>query len=317
MSSNTGQPLISIAMCTYNGERFLAAQIDSILNQTWKNLELVIVDDCSTDGTVAIAEERGQKDHRIRIYKNAQNLGINQNFSRALSLCQGELIAPCDQDDIWHHDKLMHLQNQLGDYVMAYCDSDLMNADGSPMNMRISDRLHMYQGNQPAVFAFWNCISGHAMLFKRTLLEQALPIPPVKFHDWWLAFWAATVGEIKYVDEALVQYRQHAGGQTDVSRQINRVEVGNRAELFKERCRWFSYLASVPSQDQAYLQTLSNLYQAQSKQWLSIELIRHLRLRANDLLYINKKKSFFRFALKHFWGLKAKAFFSPSKYQID
>jgi hypothetical protein len=76
-------------------------------------------------------------------------------------------------------------------------------------------------------------------------------------------------------------------------------------------------LASVPNQDQAYLQTLSNLYQAQSKQWLSFELIRHLRLRANDLLYINKKKSFFRFALKHFWGLKAKAFFSLSKYQID
>lgn len=317
MSSNTLQPLISIAMCTYNGECFLAAQIDSVLNQTWRNIELVIVDDCSTDGTVAITEEFGRKDSRIRIYKNSENLGINQNFNRALSLCKGEFIAPCDQDDIWHPDKLMRLHRHLGEHVMAYCDSELVKADGSSMNMRISDRLHMYQGDQPVVFAFWNCISGHAMLFNRTLLKQALPIPPVKFHDWWLAFWAATKGEIKYVDEALVKYRQHASGQTDVSRQVKRSEEINRVNLFRERCRWFSYLANVPSQDQTYMQTLSNLYQAQSKQWLSFKLILHLRLRADDLLYINKKKSFFRFALKHFWGLKAKAFFSPSKYQID
>lgn len=317
MNSSHSQPLISIAMCTFQGEPFLATQLESILSQTWKNLEIVVVDDGSADATVPMLQVFARKDSRIKLYQNPHNLGINANFSRAMNLCQGEFIAPCDQDDIWHPEKLARLHTCLGPHLMAYCDSELITAQGAPMNMKISDRICMVQGHNPLAFAFWNCISGHAMLFRRELLAHAMPVPPVKFHDWWLAFWAACVGEIKYLDQALVQYRQHAGGQTDLARSVQKKEGQNRYHLFKERCQWFYYLAQVPHTHQAYFQKLHQLYQDQSHQWFSMALVQHLRSQAEDLLFINKKKSFFRFALKNFWGMKAKVFFSPSQYQVD
>lgn len=307
-------PLISIAMCTFNGERFLAAQLESLIAQTWDNLEIVVVDDCSNDGTVAILEKFACRDSRIQIHKNTQNLGVNKNFSRAMSLCKGELIAPCDQDDIWHYNKLSRLHAQIGGHVMSYCDSELITEDGIAMNMRISDRIHMYQGDDPTVFTFWNCVSGHAMLFRRSLLDFALPIPDIKFHDWWLAFLATTNGAIVYLNEPLVQYRQHHNSQTDLSRLNKKKDAGNRTSLFKERTQWLAHLATVQSTQKPYFFELHRLWSAQADQWISIELVKHIARRSDSLLFINKNRSFFRFALKNFWGLKAKILLNPSNY---
>jgi len=301
-------------MCTFNGERYLVAQLESLLAQTWSHLEIVVVDDCSNDGTVGILEEFASRDSRIHLHKNTQNLGINKNFSRAMALCKGDLIAPCDQDDIWHPNKLSRLYAHIGKHLMSYCDSDLITEDGTRMNMRISDRIHMYQGDDPTVFAFWNCVSGHAMLFRRSLLDFALPIPDIKFHDWWLAFLAAANGSIAYLNEPLVQYRQHANAQTDLSRINNKKDAGNRTSIFKERAQWLAYLAGVQSAQKPYFVELHRLWLAQAEQWVSIQLIKHLAKRSDSLLYINKNRSFFRFALKNFWGMKAKVLVNPSNY---
>lgn len=314
MNSNKAIPLISIAMCTFNGERYLVQQLESLLAQTWQKFELVIVDDCSNDGTVGILEKFASIDSRIQLHKNTQNLGINKNFSRAMTLCKGELIAPCDQDDIWSAHKLMRLHAHIGGHAMSYCDSELMAADGTLMNMRISDRIHMYQGDDPTVFAFWNCISGHAMLFKRSLLELAIPIPDIKFHDWWLAFLASTNGSIVYLNEPLVQYRQHANAQTDLGRIHNKKSAGNRTDFFKERAQWLEHLANAQSHEKPYFAELHKLWSAQSEQWFSIELVKHLAKRSDSLLFINKSRSFFRFALKNFWGLKTKYLVNPFNY---
>lgn len=314
MSTPHRDPLISIAMCTYNGERFVAAQLASLLAQTWPQLEIVVVDDHSNDATVSIIESFAQRDNRIKLHRNPQNMGINRNFSLAMSLCQGEFIAPCDQDDVWHPEKLALLHAIMPGHVLTYCDSELIAEDGAGMNMRISDRIHMYQGNDPTVFAFWNCVSGHAMLFRRTLLAVALPIPDIKFHDWWLAFLATANGSIAYLNQPLVQYRQHANAQTDLSRTVGKTDKGNRTCLFKERGQWLGYLARTPSAQQAFFTTLHRLWQAQNGQWISIKLIQHMATRSQALLFINKNRSFFRFALKNFWGLKSKSFFNPSNY---
>lgn len=314
MNASSANPLISIAMCTYNGESYVGAQLASLLAQTWPHLEIVVVDDNSIDGTLTIIAEYARKDTRIKFFRNSENLGINKNFNLAISLCHGEFIAPCDQDDIWHPDKLSRLHAIIENHVLSYCDSELITADGSSMNMRISDRIHMYHGNDPVVFAFWNCVSGHAMLFRRELLTRALPIPDVKFHDWWFAFLATTHGSIAYLDEPLVQYRQHAHAQTDLSRMGRKTEPDNRTLLFKEREQWLGYLASVESPQQPFFIELHQLWQAQAHQWVSIKLIRHMAKQYHALLFINRSRSFFRFALKNFWGLKSKVFFNPSNY---
>src|ERR1700748_3070750 len=95
------QPLVSVAMCTYNGEKYIRQQLDSILNQTWRNLEIVIVDDGSSDDTFAIISEYAEKDSRIKCFKNEVNLGFNKNFEHAVELTTGDYIAISDQDDIW------------------------------------------------------------------------------------------------------------------------------------------------------------------------------------------------------------------------
>jgi glycosyltransferase involved in cell wall biosynthesis len=314
MNSFDSAPLISIAVCTYNGERYLAEQINSLLSQTWSNFEIIVVDDNSLDGTLEILKNFVAKDSRIKLHCNSKNLGIIKNFSLCMSLCRGKFIAPCDQDDIWHPEKLTKLHGVIGSHILAYCDSELISENGDSLNMRISDRLNMYEGNDPTVFTFWNCISGHAMLFERSLLDMAIPMPEVKFHDWWLAFIAATFGEIKYLNEPLVQYRQHANSQTDLSRTGQKKDSGNRKRLFIERGEWIQQLAKTPSLHKTFFVELHRLWLNQTNEWISVQIVRHLAKKSGSLLFINKNRSFMRFALKHIWGLKAKVFVNPSKY---
>jgi glycosyltransferase involved in cell wall biosynthesis len=181
----SSDPLISIALCTYNGAECLSQQLESLRSQSWRNIEIVAVDDASSDQTWQLLAKAASQDARFRLWRNETNLGFSANFERALSLCAGDFIAPCDQDDVWLPNKLELMMAAMGPHVMAYCDSVLTDAQGNSLGMRISDRLRMAQGSDPLAFAFWNCISGHAMLFRRELLQSALPIQ-ARFHDWWL-----------------------------------------------------------------------------------------------------------------------------------
>ena len=93
--------MISIVMATYNGETYIREQINSILNQTISDFELIICDDCSKDSTVEIIKRYKDKDKRITLVENEKNLGFKKNFEKAISYCKGDFIAFCDQDDIW------------------------------------------------------------------------------------------------------------------------------------------------------------------------------------------------------------------------
>src|SRR5476649_2579474 len=94
-------PLVSIALCTYNGARFLSQQLDTLVNQTYRPIEIIVVDDCSTDDTFAILTEYAGRYPNFKIYRNDVKLGFTANFEKAVKLCTGDLIALCDQDDLW------------------------------------------------------------------------------------------------------------------------------------------------------------------------------------------------------------------------
>jgi glycosyltransferase involved in cell wall biosynthesis len=93
------QPLVSIAMTTYNGEKFLIKQLDSLVNQTYHNIEIIIVDDCSSDKTLNILNQYSKENSNIQILANEKNIGLHNNFEKALKHCKGDYIALCDQDD--------------------------------------------------------------------------------------------------------------------------------------------------------------------------------------------------------------------------
>jgi glycosyltransferase involved in cell wall biosynthesis len=311
---NPDKPLISVALCTYNGARYLQEQLTSLRNQTWGNLEIIAVDDGSSDETFSILQREARLDPRIKLFRNTQNIGFKRNFETAFSYCQGELIAPCDQDDVWHPQKLERLFSILNHHSLVYCDSELIDGQGKPMGQRASDHINMYQGGDPAAFIFWNCISGHAMLCRREVLKRAMPMPAVIFHDWWLAFVAASIGSIGYLEEPLVLYRQHESSQTDLSGSRARERILDRTGPFARKANWLDTLASLESPHQPWFRKLHKLWCACSVQWIAPQLVRHLSERRNVLTFINPNKSFMSLALKYIWGLKAKAAFNPRRY---
>ena len=180
-------PLVSIVMCTYNGEAFLQEQIDSLLQQTYSNLEIIISDDASSDNTRCVLNKYA--DHPlIKIFYQDKNLGLIANFEFAIAKTSGAYIAFCDQDDIWLPEKIMALYEHFPeDSLLIYCNSLLIDDNKNSLNKTLADLRNMYSGNYTPYFAFFNIVSGHTMMIKRALLQYSLPLPDVIYHDWWMA----------------------------------------------------------------------------------------------------------------------------------
>lgn len=207
---SNSKPSVSVAMCTYNGAKYLVEQIDSILNQGYPNIiEIVCVDDNSSDNTWELLESYAKKDARLKLHKNETNLGFIRNFEKAISLTSSELIAIADQDDIWAINKIEKLVAAIGDNLMAYSDNEYIDGNGNKLGKRFSDFRQLKTAVSCLNFAFYNGISGHTILFNKKLLDFAMPFDRTIPYDYWLAFHAAQHGQIPYVDEPLVQYRQH------------------------------------------------------------------------------------------------------------
>ncbi|MDY0005784.1 MAG: glycosyltransferase family 2 protein [Spongiibacteraceae bacterium] len=210
MPSSTGLPLVSIALCTYNGERYLAEQLESLLHQTHTNLDIRVFDDGSSDGTLAVLQTYAARDPRIAIHTNVENLGYIRNFELALQACPGEFIAMCDQDDIWHPEKIETLLAEIGDKLLIYSEVELMDQHGTPTSGRFPQVTRL-EGHCALSLLLDNCVTGHACLLRRDLLAQALPFPEgIIAHDQWLAIVAAAQGGLKASGHVLSRYRQHA-----------------------------------------------------------------------------------------------------------
>lgn len=235
-------PLISIALCTWNGARWLRPQLDSILSQEDVDLEVIALDDASTDETLAILHEYATRDARIRVYANAENLGHLRSFDKCMAMCSGEYIAPADQDDIWHPRKLRALMDAIGESGLAYCDSRYVDADGQPSGRNVSDDLSMRSGREVLPTLLQNTVSGHAALLRRDVFVAAQPFPRHGYHDWWLAMIATTHGGIVFVDDALVDFRRHAGTCSAVGQTCGAPATTSRSE---RQALWFRERAEL------------------------------------------------------------------------
>jgi glycosyltransferase involved in cell wall biosynthesis len=217
--------LISVALATYNGSRFLREQLDSIYAQTWLPVEVVVCDDRSSDDTVSILEEYRQR-HGLRYEANEQNLGFVRNFEKAMAICRGEFIALADQDDVWLPEKLERLMAGIGTSSLIYSDAFLIDDGGRelPGSLIATSGVLPVNGANFRYFVCNSCVTGCTALFRRDLLNTALPIPECEtYHDWWLALAASKRGGVRYLPERLVRYRQHAANQAGVSRKTGLV----------------------------------------------------------------------------------------------
>jgi len=203
------QAKISVVLATFNGATYFEEQLQSVVLQTHSIAEIIIVDDGSTDKTAAIAKNFSDKFDHISFHPNHSNLGLTANFARGFALATGDLIAPCDQDDIWHPDKLSRMVAQMGDHELIYHDSTLINASGESLHQNLSDRKEMWGFDDPLTYTIGGSAPGHAMLFKRELLTRCFPFPDNIPFDYWLGYVATLQKPIQFIPEALVQYRMH------------------------------------------------------------------------------------------------------------
>ena len=212
----TQTPLVSIAICTYNGAKYIGPLLQSITGQSYNNLEIVIVDDCSQDGTFDVLNIFRETDQRIRLYRNEKNLGYLKNFEKAIDLSTGEYIALCDQDDIWVKDKISIMVGEIKDNILIYHNSDFIDDEGELIGTEtIATKRILYNGPSCLPLLFSNCIHGHAVLFSKKLKDYIFPFDSRFTHDWWIGYVAFNTGSVKYIDKVLVHYRQHEGTITD------------------------------------------------------------------------------------------------------
>jgi glycosyltransferase involved in cell wall biosynthesis len=301
-------PLVSIALVTFNGETHLPAQLESLLQQSHPALELVACDDASTDGTWQVLERFAPRFEArgtgVRLLRNPDNIGVRRNVEQALRQCSGSWIAPCDQDDVWRPDKIERMLRVAGGATLVYSDSALIDEEGKSLQTRVSDRLTMIDGSDPRLFALANCVSGHAMLLRRGLLDRALPLPDVSFHDWWLAFVAANIGTVRYLDEPLVEFRQHRRNVSTFTGGRDR-ERSSEREKQAARQRDFDALASFQGPQQPFFRSLAAAWAERPQRAFTPRLV-GLLWRHRGLVFASKKHApgGARHALKYLWGLR-------------
>ena len=214
-------PSVSIALATHNGARFLDAQLQSLADQTARPGELVVFEDASTDGTPSILGAFAERAaFPVRLERGAERRGYRAAFMAAAQACTGDLIAFCDQDDVWEPAKLERMTAPFGDpdVLLAHHDATLIDAEGRRLGPPLLTRRR----------GPWDVVPGFAQLFRRRLLAFA-PLQPrsvdplwaiaaardpaskAMAHDQFFLFWADALGRAAHVPEALVRYRQHPG----------------------------------------------------------------------------------------------------------
>jgi glycosyltransferase involved in cell wall biosynthesis len=213
---------ISVVLTTYNGERHLMEQLQSLVDQRRRPDELVISDDGSTDGTLALAEAFAvEAPFPVRVHRQPVNLGPDQNFSAALALATGDLVFCCDQDDRWHPDKLERMASRFASQPglgLVLCDGRLVDEAMTPTGGTIwqwfgfdaAAQDEVEHGEAFAVLARRMPVYGCTMAVRRDLSGSCLPVPEGCTFDSWIGQIVSVLAPVALIREPLIDYRQHA-----------------------------------------------------------------------------------------------------------
>jgi glycosyltransferase involved in cell wall biosynthesis len=232
--------LISVALCTHNGARFLPEQLESIAAQTRLPDELVVCDDRSADRTAEIIRAfAGDVPFTVRWEVNKEKLGSTKNFEKAIDLCEGEIIALADQDDVWKPQKLAVLEKNLKEHPEAgyvFSDAELIDERGTATRTTLWELIRFQgavltdfsQTRQVAALLRRGAATGATMAFRSSLKKLLLPISSYFVHDYWISLLASSVASYGVpVPQPLMLYRQHHGQQ-----------MGARPRSILEKVRW-------------------------------------------------------------------------------
>lgn len=253
---------VSVALATCNGGRFLGEQLDSLAAQHRLPDELIVSDDASEDASCAIVEAFASRaPFPVVLRRQSQRVGVAQNFAAAMEMCAGSLIATCDQDDVWHPERLAVAEQVFSDpaVLLTFSDAELVDWDGLKLGHRLWSRsgvrprdLRAVAGADPFTTLLGRrIVTGATMTVRASLLAAALPIGDGWIHDEWLAAQAALRGRIAVLPGALITYRQHStnaiGAIADgVGARILRGFTGDRqSRVERQLQQWRVFRAAI------------------------------------------------------------------------
>jgi Glycosyl transferase family 2 len=214
-------------MCTFNGAVYLLAQLESLVGQTHLPDELVVCDDCSTDETAELLRAfAAHAPFPVRLYVNERNQGSTKNFEQAIGRCTGDVIALCDQDDVWLPEKLERMAAALAAAPHAglvFSDAEVVDERLRPLGQRLwqcfkfgpPEQELFRRGRAFDVLFRRNVVTGTTMAFRAEFKELVLPLPALGsvIHDAAIALMIAAIADLVFIPEPLMLYRQHAGQQ--------------------------------------------------------------------------------------------------------
>jgi glycosyltransferase involved in cell wall biosynthesis len=276
---------VSVAMCTYNGEKYLNEQLESIASQTLLPYELVVCDDCSSDGTVGILERFSlNSPFKVHIYGNDKNLGSTKNFEKCVGLCTGDIIALCDQDDVWLPQKLEKIIGVFENLPSAggvFTDALVVDEDLKPLgynmwestNFTNKEKKDILKGKPINTLLKHNVATGATMVFRSLYRDKFFPIPVNWYHDAWIAFVIALYCDIRFIEEPLIKYRQHRAQQVGgIKNEGFSLEKGfkNNKEYYKK-------------EHEHYLAALNKVIELKDQNASSREIIKLTRQRVDYL----------------------------------
>lgn len=255
---------VSVAMCTYNGARFLQQQLDSLAAQRRRPDEVIIGDDGSSDTTLALLQrfvDAAPEDMRVDLQRNPVNLGYAANFDATLRRTSGDVVFLCDQDDAWHPEKIERMaaefaaRPRLG---LLHTDARLVDAEGRDLGCGLFEALEMteaeiaaeHEGRAFDVLLRRNTVTGATAAIRREAMLDALPIADGWVHDEWLALRSSLAWQVDCLRWPSIDYRQHDANQIGMRRRTLREklagidrpkrvfmrDVAERLERFVQRC---------------------------------------------------------------------------------
>lgn len=215
---------VSVALCTFNGGRHLSNQLTSFSLQTVLPKELVVCDDCSSDGTLKVIDQfASSSPFPVRVFVNPHNLRSTKNFERVIGLCNGDVIALSDQDDIWEPRKLETIENAIIDHpdaAFVFSDATIVDQNLLPLGYSLWQSVGFSVTEQRlfpdlgfSSLLRWNRVTGATMAFRSKFREAILPIPREWVHDAWIALVLSAISRGVSIPEKLIRYRQHGTQQ--------------------------------------------------------------------------------------------------------
>jgi len=239
------EPLVSVVMPVYNGQKYLKDQLRSLIEQSYRNLEIIIIDDKSTDNSLKIINNLASIDDRIKVYSNSRNLGLMSNYLKGASFAKGEFICVCDQDDDWRTDRIEILKGLLEkdeENMMAYSDIEICDENLKPIQSSLGFNETRIKKGYLKELSFLKNVTTHMMVRKKVNDMMAIASEDAPFmHDHLILILSAGLGKIVYTKERLIKYRQHSDNQIGAFYS----SVVNKDTIIRELTREIEYFRNA------------------------------------------------------------------------